>query len=1021
MRIPNYYEDTNVISVSTQPDRAYYIPYSVLDEEIEAPHENCGKFQSLNGLWNFKLYHNINEVSEDFIETGFSESDFGDIHVPSVWQCEGYDTNQYSNTRYTIPYDPPYVPFDNPCGAYITWFDVKRDKAQMKKYLNFEGVDSCAYVWINGKFLGYNEISHSTGEFDITDFVLEGRNKLAVLVLKWCNGTYLEDQDKLRMSGIFRDVYLLYRPQNHIRDYFVTENFSENYKKAKLSVDIKFLLECEKVSYSFFDENMVEILNGVSDNGKISFEINNPTLWNAEKPYLYTLGFSSCGEKIYEKIGLRDVSEKDGVVYLNGRNIKIKGVNRHDSSSYVGYAVSKEDIENDLSLMKQHNINTIRTSHYPNSPFFTQMCDKYGFYVIAEADIEAHGGVNLYGAEYDQICRLAGDERFAHAIMGRIKRLVERDKNRPSIIFWSLGNESGYGDNFYKAAKWIKERDKSRLVHYESSIYPNKGWEDMPQELKAEKIDEALVFTKENGGEVYSVLDVYSRMYPSISFIKNYFKKPHIKPLILCEFSHAMGNGPGDIEDYFELVYQNDGFVGGLIWEWCDHAVFAGKTASGSDKFLYGGDFGDFPNDGNFCMDGLVTPDRKPSTGLLEYKNVLRPVRVSAADINNGEFEFKNCLDFLNLCDLVTIKYEVTVNGEIFDTGILSAVDLEAHASKTIRLSYKKPENGRCFIRFVYLQACDTVFVKAGAELGFDQFELPVSGTFVSKFPKSDDQASFTENDVSVFVTGKNFEYEFSKTYGVFTSLVFNGKKLIDKPMEYNIWRAPTDNDMNIKEKWIKAGYDRVNVRAYNVSVSSEDSNVVISCELSLTPVFIQPILHIKAKFVVAACGEISFSLQVKKDIVMPSLPRFGIRLFMPQSFDRVKYFGSGPYESYSDKHKASYIGLFESDVAAQYVDYMRPQENGSHFGCEYVRVSDKADGIAVSSENPFCFNVSNYTQEELTEKRHNFELEDSEYTVLCLDYKQNGIGSNSCGPELLEQYHFDDNKFTFAFKLNPM
>ena len=996
MQIPAYYEDPNTISVNIMPDRSYYVPFSESNDWSDVQRESSKRLQMLNGNWKFRMYDNIPEVSQEFVDPEYGEEGFNIIPVPSVWQCYGYDKNQYTNTKYPIPYDPPYVPFENPCGAYITWFEVAPETGTMRKYLNFEGVDSCAYIWVNGKFAGFNKISHSTAEFDITDFTHSGSNKLAVLVLKWCDGTYLEDQDKLRMSGIFRDVYILYRPQNHIRDYFIIEEFSDEYQEAFLHVKLDFLKSSEKTDYMLFD-GKEKIAEGSANDNQLSLRVESPKLWNAENPYLYTMVFYSCGEVICEKLGFRDIHVKNGVVLVNGTPIKIKGVNRHDSDPYTGYTQSISQMMRDLTLMKQHNINAVRTSHYPNSPIFTQLCDQYGFYVIAEADVEAHGGVDTYNATYNEIGKLAVDPLFKEQILRRVQRAVLRDKNRPSIISWSLGNESGYGENFVAAAQWIRSYDSSRLVHYESSIYPYPGT-----------------------NPDLSVLDVYSRMYASTDNIKEYFNEPQEKPFIQCEFCHAMGNGPGDLDDYFNLIYQHDGFVGGLVWEWCDHAVYAGKTESGKKKFLYGGDFEDFPNDSNFCMDGLVLPDRTPSTGLKEYKNVIRPIRMQAIEGKVGEFKIRNCLDFTNLQKFADIRYEVTRNGEICEQGGVSGLNIAPHQTAEVKIPYKTPHDGRCFIRFVYLQKEDSSMVKSGSELGFDQFELPVAGDFHEKLTPPTGEVNFTEDETSIRVFGNELEYIFSKSKGIFVSLIYRENKLIDKAMEYNIWRAPTDNDMYIKKEWIKAGYDRATTKVYHTSVEKGKNGVEITCSLSLTPVFIQPILHIEAKFIVAASGEIKVKLDVKKDAVMPSLPRFGIRMFLPKSFEQLSYFGYGPFESYTDKHRASYIGLFETDEVSQYVDYIRPQENGSHFGCEYFKIADSDKSIEITAETPFCFNASPYTQEELTLKRHDFELEESKFSVLCVDYKQNGIGSNSCGPELIEKYRFDDEAFSFCFTLTP-
>lgn len=996
MNLPNYYENPEITSIGTMPDRAYYIPVPEGTADAGGRLADSGCVTPLDGTWLFRLFPNVLEVPECFPQPSYDESDMEPITVPSVWQCGGYDAHQYTNTRYPIPYDPPYVPFQNPCGAYATWFDYADQRDGSHMFLNFEGIDSCAYVYINGQFAGFHKISHAHVEYDITRFLREGRNKLAVLVLKWCDGTYLEDQDKLRMSGIFRSVYLLRRAQNHLRDFTVSQQFSEDLKTAWLHVSARFLEGIGSIAYRFWDGNTL-LAQGESADGIFSLQVDAPKLWNAEQPYLYNLELSSCGETIREPVGLRKIEMRKGVALLNGKSFKIKGVNRHDSDPVTGYTQSAEQLLRDLTLMKHHNINAVRTSHYPPCPELLYLCDRLGFYVIDEADIEAHGGIDLYGADEREIGRLAADSRFANAILRRVQHLVARDKNRPSVIMWSLGNESGYGDNFVKAAEWVHAADSSRPVHYESSVHPYPGT-----------------------NTDLSVLDVYSRMYASTQFVDTYFSQPQQKPFIQCEFCHAMGNGPGDLEDYFKQIYRYDGFWGGCVWEWCDHAVYAGETPDGKPRYLYGGDFGDFPNDGNFCVDGLVFPDRTPSTGLLEYKNVLRPVRAEAADTRQGIFILKNCQDFSDTGNTVDIVYELTRNGKTVQSGSLPTLSIAPHTAETVSIPYVLPEDGRCFLRLRYLKKGGADCVPTGTELGFDQFELPVSGGFQLPELVVTAPVSFEEGERYISIFGRDFRYGFDRYEGTFTSLTSKGKELLTGPMSLNIWRAPTDNDRNIKHEWYAAGYDRALPKVYETDVKRDGDCVVLHCRSSLAPPFIQPVLHIDAAYRVHASGRVDVSFEVRKNPVMPVLPRFGVRLFLDRAFSHVRYFAYGPIESYADKHQASYRGLFESTVEEQHVPYIRPQENGSHFGSEYLELAGGGTALAFTSNRPFSFQASPYTQEELTQKEHEFELEPAGGTILCVDYKQNGIGSNSCGPELLPDYRFDENAFTFAFSFLP-
>lgn len=1014
MIIENYFENPKILHVGTMEKRAYYVPYPPEDVNKSSDRTKSGRLHLLNGEWDFLYLKSVYNITDEFYLPGYDRAGFDKIPVPSVGQNHGYDRHQYTNIKYPFPYDPPHVPVDNPCGVYVREFYADTSWNGMRKYINFEGVDSCFYLWINGKFTGYSQVSHSTSEFDITDYVHEGVNTIAVLVLKWCDGSYFEDQDKFRTSGVFRDVYILIRPENHIRDFFVRTSLKEDYKKAEIKVDMDICGSIPGIDYKLTDNSTGNIEAQGNVNGKsISIEMDNPKLWSAEIPHLYTLIIRSDYETISVQVGIREIKAENGIVYLNGQKIKFKGVNRHDSDPVKGPAVDVKDMIKDLMLMKQHNINAIRTSHYPNSPLFTELCDKYGFYVIAEADIEAHGTTAVYGGGQDgkSFPMLAHDPEFEDAVIDRVESCVIRDKNHPCVVIWSLGNESGYGKNFESALDWLKGYDNSRLTHYESSLYPPEGYD-----------------------ADYSSLDLYSRMYASCEDIIEYFQGDNVsKPLILCEYSHAMGNGPGDLEEYREQIERYDGLCGGFVWEWCDHAVYMGRTVDGRKKYFYGGDFGEFPHDGNFCVDGLVYPDRRVHTGLLEYKNVLRPLRLVNENSKDGKFTFKNMLDFINTKDFLFISYEVTKNGEVISDGIIDEpglLDIQPHEKKDICLTLHGVEEGDCYIKFDYIQKDDTPFVGSGHLLGFDQVKLAVDKvglkedkiTCILGEPDSKEgEISVVESDRNAIIIGDNFRYTFNKMTGVFDKLIYKNNVILDKPMNYNIWRAPTDNDRNVRHKWEEAGYDRTLSRSYNTQVFEENGNVRIITELSLLAVHIQRIMSISTEWNIAENGLISVNIQAERNMEMPFLPRFGLRLFLPEYIRNVEYFGYGPHESYADKRRSSYVGRFKSNVARMHEDYLKPQENGSHWGCHYVKLASNCGlGLLVTGDETFSFNASYYTQEELTRKSHNFELEKCGSTVLCVDYAQSGIGSNSCGPELMEKYRFNAQRFHYTMFLRP-
>ena len=1008
MIVPRYYEDLSVLHENTMPARAYFIPASKRMDNLVEHREESDRMQLLNGTWKFQYFNSIYDVQEPFFEKDYDTENFDEIQVPSVWQMAGYDTHQYTNIRYPFPFDPPYVPQDIPCGTYAHTFVYHKDENAPKAFLNFEGIDSCFYVWINGSYVGYSQVSHMTSEFDITDLLRDGENSIAVLVMKWCDGSYLEDQDKFRMSGIFRDVYILKRPKQAISDYHIKTRIED--MLAKVEIEMKFYSPLN-VKISIEDRNgAVVALGSIAEEGTAVLEIASPELWNTENPYLYKLILETENEVIVDHIALRKIEIKDQVIYLNGQKIKFRGVNRHDSDPVTGFTISLEQLTTDLTLMKQHNFNAIRSSHYPNAPFFYEMCDKYGFMVIDEADIEAHGPFMIYRKEdtdYNRFKRwnekIADDPVWEEAIVDRVKLMVERDKNRFCIVMWSMGNESAYGCNFEKALEWTKNFDPDRITQYESARYRN--------------YDETYD---------YSNLDVYSRMYPALSEIQEYLDKDGSKPFLLVEYCHSMGNGPGDFEDYFQMIQDNDKMCGGFVWEWCDHAIAHGTAENGKTIYAYGGDHGEEIHDGNFCMDGLVYPDRTVHTGLLEYKNVYRPARVISYNKESGELVLHNYMDFDDLKDYVKISYELTQDGLVISKGILPEFSVAPHGEGKTNLKINVPENGKCYLKLIYHLKKELPLLDEDHILGFDEIEVSKEDTkckLAEKWiPKTvvDSELQVNENDTQIHIKGREFAYTIDKRTALFTEMKFAGREYLNHPMELNIWRAPTDNDMYIKSEWKKAHYDKAYTRAYTTEVVQGKHGVKITSHASVVAETVQKILDVTITWKIEAAGKIDADIAVTKDDEFPDLPRFGVRMFLDKKLSAARYFGMGPQESYCDKHQAASHGLYQADVGDLHEDYIRPQENGSHYDCEYVELNNSRYGIVASAEKAFSFNASYYTQEELEKKTHNYELTESDSVVFCVDYALNGIGSNSCGPVVLEQYRFDDVLFRFQFTLIP-
>ncbi len=1014
MIVPRHYEDLKIMHENTMPSRAYYMPAShdmgpLVEDRFSSDRVIC-----MNGTWEFQYFNSIYDLQEKFYEQGYDCSRFTQVEVPGVWQNYGYDSHQYTNVRYPIPLDPPYVPQENPCGAYVRKFYYEIPEEAPRAYLNFEGVDSCFYVWVNGKYVGYSQVSHATSEFDVTEVLKNGENTLAVLVLKWCDGTYLEDQDKFRMSGIFRDVYFVNRPENVVYDYFTTTEIQE--EQAVITVQASYQGKAVPTKLTLYDAEHKEIASQVFQENigtvythKAVILVKEPNLWNPEQPYLYTLVLETEGEVITDRIGLREICVKDAVLYVNGTAIKFKGVNRHDSDPVTGFVIGLEQMKKDLQMMKESNFNAVRSSHYPNVPYFYQLCDEYGLFVIAEADNESHGTQSQYlkDSNWENVSRkwnerISDNPEFIPATLDRTKLCVHREKNRPCIIIWSMGNECGYGCTFEEALKWTKGFDSTRLTCYESSFYRS----------DRRKYD-------------YSNIDIFSRMYPSLEEIQEYMDKKPDKPLLLIEYCHAMGNGPGDLEDYFQIIYEYDVLCGGFVWEWCDHAIYQGQAANGKEKYLYGGDFGEEVHDGNFCMDGLVYPDRTPHTGLLEYQNVYRPARVVSFCQKTGELCLENYMNYVDLKDYIYLVYEVNCDGKLLEKKqFILQESVLPHKKGTILLDITVPDSGKCYLKVSYHLKHGTSVMAQGSRMGFDEILLKnqdgrnqQATALLETQEQKEAEVQVSETDRFLSVRSDTFFYVYNKLSGLFEQLSVDGEELLETPMELNIWRAPTDNDRKIKQEWIDAGYDRSKARAYDTHWEMNGEGIRIYSTVSVAAVAIQKVLDIEAVWKIYRTGEISVKMHVKKDREFPQLPRFGIRLFLRGEYENLKFYGLGPHESYRDKCRSCSHGLYDTTVEEQHEDYICPQENGSHTDCDYLMLEKENQTVTAVSSRPFSFNVSYYSQEELTRKAHNFELEKSGSTIVCLDYAQNGIGSNSCGPELRKEYQFTEETFTFDMK----
>ena len=989
LNIPNYHQSTETLHVGCEKPRAYFVPFPCGCASKNAERGESTFFKSLCGEWNFKFFKSVNDVCD--LSTEGSDK----LTVPMSWQMalgRGYDVPNYTNVNYPIPYDPPFVPDENPCGLYSRKFTVPAAMAGKKIYLNFEGVDSAFYVWVNDEFAAYSQVSHMTSEIDITSLVHAGENEIKVLVLKWSDGTYLEDQDMWRMSGIFREVYFLFRDETHIRDIFVHCDLDDSFTDADFTVDVdvtgkatvEWTLDCpcgETISSGKCD---------VDESGKIVVPtIKNAKLWSDEEPNLYNLTLHCGNEYITLPIGARRVEIKDGCVVINGKKVKAKGVNRHDSHHLLGHATPVEHMVRDIMIMKAHNVNMVRTSHYPNDPRFTALCDKYGIYVCDETDLETHGARPWYA--------LSRSPEWEGEYVDRVQRMVERDKNHPCVIFWSLGNESGWGQNHVAMHTWIKSRDTSRIVHYEGANYDYN-----------------------DGKYLRDVTDIESRMYPSPTWCDNYCKAPERdEPLFLCEYSHAMGNGPGDLRDYWEVIEANDNFFGGCVWEFIDHSVAIGDKY-GDPSFTYGGDFGDHPNDGNFCVDGLVYPDRRVHTGLEELKQAIMPVAVR--EVKPGTVAIKSRRYFKSLSD-ISMAWTVKVDGKAVKSGVHPNLDIAPEAEEVFEIvpENELPACGTVTLDLSFRQNKPTEWADVGYEVGFAQFIYERAEKI--KAAPALYPVELCENREEYTVTVGETVYKISKFSGMITDICDNGEHLITKPVVPQIWRAPTDNDRNVQWDWRNSSIHNAKVKCYSTEVVKADENeAVILSKISLAAAPNEVVLRADITYTVKYGMGIKIACDVKWNVQKKHYPRFGMRLTMPEGAEQMRYFGYGPNESYVDKRLASKLGEYKSTVTENYEPYVFPQENSSHWGCRWADVHTVAGhGFLFTSCEPFSFNASHFSPEQLTETRHHYELKREPETTVMLDMRMDGIGSNSCGPELAEKYRFNETEFSSSVTIKPV
>lgn len=1001
MKFKQYHKCLETLHIGAEKPRAYFIPYDSLETALSGDRDSSYYMTNLCGDWYFKYFKSFEDIDESFYEENCSCDGLPEVKVPGCFQLyglEGVDKPLYSNLMYPFSVDPPHVPEDNPCGFYIRNFEVSAEMLERENIITFEGVSSCFYLWVNGEFVGYSQVSHCTSEFNISEFLKEGSNRIAVLVVKWCDGSYLEDQDCFRLSGIFREVYILSRNKIRLQDVFVKQEFTEDFSKCILNIACELTGEAQ-VLYGVAAPDGELIAQGESGNSDFSIEINNPLMWNDEKPYVYQLFLTVEDEIVPLQLALRKVEIKDKKLLINGKAIKLRGINRHDSDPNTGYAVSVDHMKNDLLLLKRANVNAIRTSHYPNDPRFYDLAEALGFYFIDETDIETHGMGYNTSSDWDWMrwSLLSTVPEWREAYVDRAARLFERDKNHGSVIMWSLGNESGCGVNHRAMREYIKSRDENALVHYENA------------HLEFKAVPEGECFK--------DISDVESRMYPGWKYTKDYLEnEEYDKPFYMCEYVCSMTTG--DVYDFWELVDNYDNFCGGCIWELTDHAVNI-PDENGNPRYYYGGDFGDFPNDGICCIDGLVFPDRSLRPGYFDMKKVYEPFRGS---FENGVLTVKSVRYFEKLSDYC-LKWKLTCNTDVVEEGVIESLDIEPQSEASYKLfDIEKYElYGDCFLTASICQKGNTVWAEKGYEVGFLQFEIP---TDEKKQFEQLNSVQFNETERYATINCGSSEYVFDKPYGRICSIKHDGRELLEQPAKFKMWHAPTYNRGSVDE-WMANHLHHVSQKTYSTVIEKDEEKVIITTEIALGGPANPPIIKAKVIYTFLGDGSLVMGFFGIARENAPILPRLGLELIMKEENEDIVYFGLGETETYPDRYKAGRYGEYELTVSDNFVHYVRPQENSSHFKTRRVAVGKKGEcGIyaeGFSDTKEFSFNASHYSAEQLTEVKHDFELKKEPYTILNLDGRFNAISESREFDNDENNRLFDEKNINFSFVIKTL
>lgn len=1020
--LPFDWENPHIQGINRLPMRASGFPYP--DEAGARTRQplNSPWVRLLDGEWRFHLAANPFNLPGGFEQPAFDDAGWDTIQVPGNWMMQGYDKPIYCNIQMPIPLNPPFVPHDdNPTGLYRRNFEIPTAWGDRRVILRFDGVESAFYVWVNGQKVGFSKDSRLPAEFDITALVQPGLNQLAVQVIRWSDGSYLEDQDHWRMAGIYRSVWLYSLPLLHLWDVFARPLVGADYRSAVLEVDALLGGDWEqadgaRVEMQLFDPHGHAVFpayqsvefHAAADRQPmvcLSQSVDNPLLWSAETPYLYTLlvrlverdgqplQYFSC------RLGFRRVEVRDRQFLINGRAVRIRGVNRHEHDPHHGKTLSLESMIEDIRLMKQANINAVRTSHYPNDERWYDLCDEYGLYVWDEANIEAH-------ALYNRLCH---DPDWRAAFLERGACMVERDKNHPSVVVWSLGNETGYGANHDALAGWIRAYDPTRPLHYEGAIARN--WE---------------------GGHTAS--DLVCPMYPPVEKIRRFgLESSDPRPLIMCEYAHAMGNSPGGLGDYWDTIRTTPGLQGGFIWDWVDQGLLK-RDENGTPYWAYGGDFGDLPNDRNFCINGIVFPDRVPHPALYEVKKVYQPVRVNPLDLRQGWLEIHNDYDFLSLAHLRG-EWEIAVDGQVWQRGSLPRLTTPAGERQQVQLNYRLPPlqaGQEAFLTVRFRLAQDSPWAAAGHEVAWEQFRLPLDVPMTPLLLNDLPRVEVEESGQLLRLYAGRFEAAIDRSTGFLSHVALDGVQLIEDGPRLNLWRAPTDNDGfkwaqdhrgKLLGEWLAAGLDRLHHHLISMEwTHAQGGSVIVRTQQRVKAEDGSSGYEVLNEVVVFGNGCLLTRIHAKPFGALPVLPRLGVQLILPAGFEQFCWLGRGPHESYNDRKRGAAVGLYCGSVEEQYVPYIMPQENGNKTEVRWAALRNNDGwGVLASADRLLEVSVSHFTANDMYRALHTNELVRRKQVFLNLDVRQLGLGSASCGPGVGEGYLLYPAEERFTFLIQPL